>query len=274
MTTTNDSIDLIVSRITKLWRQANDSGATDAERQAFEAKALSLMEQHRIDQAMLDLGYEDVLGDHFAVKLNGRDARQTIDLLDTIARAFDSRTYWKGYGLDYQVYIFGFKSDFDRIMPLFTLLLSDCAAGASQLKGLDASHTKDLRRGFRQGYRYAIGQRLTEAKTQAEEASRRKAALESLFGPEANDEDLDWSEYEEEIAEAAKADTTVASASLVLVEKGKRVESEYSKKRMRHAGATRGGSGAAFGKGQAAGRSANLNPGRGGVAAARRALAS
>jgi hypothetical protein len=273
-TTTEQPLDLIVSRIAKLWRKANDSGATPEEREAFEAKALSLMEEHRITEAMLDLGYEDVLGDHFAVKLSGRDARMTIDLLDTIARAFDSRVYWSGYGLTYNVYVFGFKSDFNRIMPLFTMLLSDCAAGAAALKGYDASHTSDLRRGFRQGYRSAISRRLTEAKRHAEEAARRRAALETLFGPEALDEDLDWSDYEDEIAEAAAADTTVAGASLVLVEKAKRVENEYLKKTMRHAAGTRTGSYTARQQGMAAGQRANLNPGRGGVAGARKALAS
>lgn len=257
-TTTNDGTDVILAKIQKIWRKANDIGATDEERAVFEAKALQMLADNRLSLADLDLGYEDTLDDEHVVKLEGRNARLSIDLLDCIARAFDCRCYWTSYGLTYNVSVFGFKSDRERVKGLYTMLEADCSAQASCIKGYDMADTKAQRRGFRQGYAGAIARRLREAKRAAQAEAERNGALEALFGPEAVDADIDWSDYEDEI-QAAMADTKAHSNALVLVERGKRVESEYAKKKLRHAAATRSGGYDGRAAGRAAGERANLN---------------
>jgi hypothetical protein len=257
-TTTHDSTDVILAKVQKIWRKANDVGATDEERAIFEAKALQMLADNRLSLADLDLGYEDTLGDEFVVKLDGRNARLSIDLLDLIARAFDCRVYWSGYGLTYNVSVFGFKSDRERVKGLYTMLEADCAAQAVCVKGYDMADTKAQRRGFRQGYASAIARRLREAKRAAQAEAERNGALEALFGPDALDEDIDWSDYEDEI-QAALVNTKAHSNALVLVERGKQVENAYAQKKLRSAASTRSGGSSGRSAGRAAGERANLN---------------
>ncbi len=255
-------IEMLIAKVEKIWRKANDPGCTEAEREVFEAKALSLMERHRITEAMIDLGFEDILEDRMLIKLSGRNARIRINLIDAIADAYDSRLYWRGYGTDYTVMIFGFKSDFDRIQALSTLLLNDSLTGAAKLQGYNASNTLALRRGFVQGYTSSIARRLGEAKLAAVAEERRNVALRDLFGDEGLDDDIDWSEYEDEIAAYAAQDTTVAGAALVLVEKAARVQGEFSKRKLRSAASTTAGSYTGYGQGKDAGNRASLTSNR------------
>lgn len=256
ITEASGELDLIITRVTKLWRKANDPAATEAEREAFETKALAMMEAHRLTEAMLDLGYDDVIGDWQLIELKGRNARIQIDLIDAVARAYDSRTYWEGYGLSYRVIIFGFKSDFNRIKALTTLLVNDALTGAAKLQGYNASNTLALRRGFVQGYTTSIGARLRDAKRAARDAEQRLVALKHLFGDEV-DADIDWSGYEAEIAAAAAE--VPSSAALVLADKAKRVDDLYGAKRMRRAASVSSGHSAGYSAGREAGNQASLS---------------
>lgn len=263
MSNPNDSIDLVIAKVEKLWRQANHPGTGDAERAVFEAKALALMESHRITEQMLDLGYEDVIGDWELVKLTGRNARLAIDLAVVIAEAYDSRIYWNGYGLSYDVMVFGYKSDFERVKLLFNMLNLDMWAQAANEKGVDMANTKELRRSFVIGYRRAIAARLREAKLVAatDVMDRREAEIAADEDREDDILDLmvnDGMEYEEAVSALAKAES--AGTALVFVERGKQVSAKYAQKSMRHAAGTRGaGNHAAAQRGLAAGRNASLS---------------
>lgn len=243
-TTMDTTTSILVSKIEKLWRKAGDAGATQAEREAFEAKALSLMEENRITMAMLEIDGEDILGDFEYGFIKGRYARVEIDVVSSIARSYDCRVWWRTlYGGSKQLYIFGFKSDAERVKLLAQMLVADAFAQAAKVKGYDAGETFSMRHSFVQGFSYEIGVRLREAARLASKAMG------------------------DEHGEAAKG------AALVLVSRREQMHDEYSKKRLRSAAPTRSGSRSGFAKGQEAGRNASLST-QGKVARATRALAS
>lgn len=262
MSNTTDGIDVIIAKVEKLWRKASHPGTTDVERATFETKALALMEAHRITEQMLDLGYEDVIGDWELVKLTGRNARLSIDLAQAIAEAYDSRIYWQGYGLNYTVMVFGYKSDFERVKLLFNMLNLDAWAQAANEKGYDMANTKELRRSFVIGYRRAISQRLREAKLAAATDVQETREAEIAADESREDDLLDLMvnedlSYEDAVATLAKAE--VAGTELVFVERGKQVSAKYAQKQLRHAAGVRGaGNRGAAERGLAAGRNASL----------------
>jgi hypothetical protein len=271
------TLDLVISKVRKMWRLAHDASTTDGERRNAEAKALALMAEHRLTETMIDLGYEDVLGDFDYERLTGRNARLTIDIVDTVARAYDCRVYWQGYGLVYYVKIFGFKSDVDKVKAIASMLTLDAWAQAQNEKGDNMASTKAMRRSFVAGYRAAIEARLREAKLLAvqEVVDQRRGEVEGNLDQYEDDllalmvnEDMEYDDAIETLIMQR-----AAGASLVLVERGKQVESEYCKKRMRHAPGTSVRGGSAFVRGQEAGRSASMSN-RGHVGGATKALAS
>lgn len=241
---TTDHTTILVSKIEKLWRKANDGGATDAERQAFETKALSLMEENRITMAMLELDGEDVLGDHFYDDVKGRYSRVEIDILDAIARAYDCRTWWRNmYGGNKQVFVFGFKSDAERTILLAKMLMVDARTQAAKERGIDSGHTFSIRHSFMSGYASAIGRRLRDA------ARLANKAMEEEHGPEA-----------------------VASTDLVLVSRREQMHKQYAARKFRTVGPTKTGSGSGYSRGHEAGQNASLSTQ--GAVKARKALAS
>lgn len=232
---------LLVSKIEKLWRKASDAGSSPAEREAFEAKALSLMEENRITMAMLEIDNEDILGDYEYGFIKGRYSRVEIDVISAVARAYDCRVWWQNqYGGTKHLFIFGFKSDAERVKLLSQMLVADAFAQAAKTQGYSPGNTFSLRHSFVQGYSYAIGLRLREA---ARLANKAMGETEAVKG-----------------------------AALVLVSRREQMHEEYSKKRLRSASPTRTGNGAGWRKGEAAGNAASLSTQ--GKVANRRALAS
>lgn len=222
---------IIVSKIEKLWRKASDAGATPAERQAFEAKALSLMEENRITLAMLDLDQEDLLGDYEYGYIDGRYKRVIIDVVIAVATAYDCRVWWRNlYGGRKQLYIFGFRSDAERTRLMAQMLVADAFAQSAQVKGYDAGTTFSMRHSFIQGYAHEIGVRLREAARLANKAMQDSHGADATQG-----------------------------AALVLVSRRQQMNEEYSKKRLRRAAPTRVGSRSAFAKGREAGANASLS---------------
>jgi len=236
-------LDALVGKIEKMWRKANDPAATPAERELFEAKALSLMERHRIDRAMLNLHSDDVLVDVGYGTIKGRYGRVQIELIDSVARAYGCRVYWSGWGMTYNVGVFGFRSDTGKVIHLSKWLLTEAMSEAAKQSRGKTGETFSLRRSFLLGFSAAIRQRLREA------------------------------------ARIAREDSTVEhgnateGACLVLVDREKQVQEVYSRRSYRSAnGLSRAGS-AGYAAGHSAGMGADLSGGKNRVTGGMKALA-
>jgi len=232
---------LLVSKIEKLWRKASDGAATPAEREAFEAKALSLMEENRITMAMLEIDDEDILGDYEYGFIKGRYSRVEINVIDAVARAYDCRVWWHSlYGGGKKVMLFGFKSDVERVKLMAGMLVNLAKTEAALEKGVDAGHTFSLRHSFIAGFAQAIRTRLREAAHLANRA---------------------FDDHE-----------AVKGAELVLVSRREQMNEKYAQKKLHNAGGIRIGNGSSYGRGRVAGEKASLSTQ--GQVANRRELAS
>lgn len=281
-TVTTVEMDILIRKIEKMWRRANHPNTPPAERDVAQAKALSLMEQHRIEKAMLNIDEADVLGDHEYGKVTGSYGKVYIGFISAVAQAFDCRVFYHNWGMDYTVSMTGFRSDAERVRALASFLLADAVAQAAEFKSTSISETKDYRRAFVNGYRAEIAQRLREAaafgKQEAVEVAVRDATtvarIEAQSDPDMTPEDVE--EYVEYAAAEARVavEQRVTGAALVLVEKAKQVNAEYSKKKLRSASRTSGGrSSTGYSNGRIAGRNADLTGGRRGrVGAGSKAL--
>jgi len=241
-TITPDALDVVLSKIERLWRKANDPAATVHEREAFEAKALSLMERHRIDAAMLDLDPNDVLDDHLFGKIAGRYATVETQLLTNVAHAYSCRTWWRSYGTTKEVYVFGYKSDAEKVIRLTKMLVIDAQAQAARLTGYSAGETFSLRRGFILGYASEIGFRFREAAKIARTEAR------------------------------AQYGTASEGAELVLVERKTQVEQAMSARRFRKANSIAAANSRGHAAGRQAGASADLSGGSRRVGGSTKAL--
>jgi hypothetical protein len=233
--TTNTStpdLDIIV-RIEKLLAKSEDKGATEAEREIFQAKAFELMERHRIDQALIGghLKADDVISQQKLGDFNGTYGRVRIQVVAAVARAFDVEIFWKGYGAKRAVFGYGFASDIEQARVLSNRLLADCDLRAQLIRGWDQGDTMQQRRGFYLGYAQAIDVRFRKA-------------------------------YEVALKQAQDEGVDTASAALVLVDRKKQVNEEYRNKiKARPAGGLGGGSSTGHGQGYSAGSQADLSHG-------------
>lgn len=175
-TTQSDAGLLILQKVEKLWRKAHNSGSTPAEREAFEAKALSLMAEHRLTMAMLDIEGEDVIVDVEYAVVTGRYARVTLDIVDAVAKAYDVKVYWYSRPNRYRVMLFGFKSDVERTRQLARFLVTEGQQQAARERGYDGGDTFSVRRSFLLGFAEAIRIRLREASRLASKAVEAETA--------------------------------------------------------------------------------------------------
>ena len=111
-TMTNDrsvEIDIILAKIEKMWRRANHPNTPEAEKAVAQAKAISLMEQHRIEMGMLDLDETDELGDHEFGIVKGSYGLVYLSFVSAVAEAFDCKVWWRNSGMTYRVYLTGYQ---------------------------------------------------------------------------------------------------------------------------------------------------------------------
>lgn len=156
-------LDVLTARISKLWRKANDPAVTPAERQAFEAKALSLMARHRIEAAMLNIEADDVLGDVLFGVVEGRYARVQIEVVSSVAEAYGCRVWWMDAAFRKELFVFGYATDCHRVIRIARMLISDAMAEAAKLRRNSPAATFSSRSMFVQGYAEAVGSRFREA---------------------------------------------------------------------------------------------------------------
>ncbi len=250
-TTTNFELDILLAKVEKMWRRANHPNTPPAEKAVAEAKALSLMAQHRIEMAMLNIEQADELADHEYGVLKGAYGLLHASLISEVAQAYDCRVWWRSSGMTYNVRISGFRSDFERVKRLANFLLTDAVAQSCEFKSRSIAVTKDYRRSFVAGYTVEIGKRLRESVRLARTAAVAHAA--------------------ETVTEEA-AEQRVVGAELVLVERKKAVESFMRTKRLRHVGHSTGRSSNGRANGAIAARNADLSGGRNRVGSGTKAL--
>jgi hypothetical protein len=203
MSTDTVVLDVLIARIEKLWRKANDPGATPAEREAFEAKALSLMERHRIEAAMLNLERDDPLEDVYYGVVEGRYAMPLISMAEGIARAYSCRVWFYNRAYRKELYVFGFRSDAERVVRLAKMLLADAQAQAATYRSDSPAKTATYRRSFLVGYGNAVARRFREAELLSRQAAADRHGQDK-----------------------------VASAALVLVSREEQVVKKFAEKRM------------------------------------------
>lgn len=111
----------ILEKIRKLVAQANDSGTTEAEAEAFAARAAELMARHGVEQALLDSARDpkDDPLEHKAIVLEAPYGHERGLLLSGIGRALSVKVYWNRRGAT----LVGRRSDIERTEQLYTQLL-------------------------------------------------------------------------------------------------------------------------------------------------------
>lgn len=230
----DDALDLLVAKIEKLWRKANDGAATAPERQAFEAKALALMERYRIDAAALDLERDDPLGDVAYGLVEGRYSRVLIQIVSATAFAYGCRVWWlERGGHSKEVSVFGFAADCRRVIGIARMLTADAMAQAAHYTSARPADTFSFRRSFLIGYAAEIHRRFDEA------ASIARADAQSEHG-----------------------EASVKSAALVLVRRAEQVDQAMSARRMGKPSALKRAGSRGYAAGVAAARDADLSGGR------------
>jgi hypothetical protein len=229
-----DVLDALVAKIDKLWRKANDAAATPAEREAFEAKALALMERYRIDQAMLGGDRDGPLGDVAYGTVDGRYSRVVINIISAAALAYGCRVWWlERGGHTKDVSVFGFRDDCQRAIAISRMLVTDALAQAATYTTARPADTFSFRRSFLIGYGAEILRRLEVAA----EIARAQA-----------------------LAERGVAQTT--SAALVLVHRAEQVEQAMHGRRMGRPSAIKRAGSRGYAAGVAAASDADLSGGR------------
>jgi hypothetical protein len=248
---TDTARDGRLARIRKLLAQAEDPGATEAEAEAFTAKAIGLMAGYGIDRAMLAAAEPDLdrPGDRM-VDLLAPYARDKADLLAGVAHALRCRGVLRvDYGASderwappakkqLKMHLFGYGSDLARVEILFTSLLVQLANGLRTERIPSYEHVAAYRRAWIAGFAAAVVRRLSDAE--------QRAAADAA-GKEAT----------------APSNPRARSVAVVLASRADVVDSAVSAAYPRLTTAPRRTlSGGGYGGGYAAGRRADLGAGR------------
>jgi hypothetical protein len=116
--------ETLLARVRKLLAQAEDCGATQAEAEAFNAKAAELIARHGIDAALLACtGRTRDEVRHRVIGVDNPYARDKAHLLTCVAEPLRCQTvHTSGIGR-YVVRAYGFGSDLERVELLYTSLL-------------------------------------------------------------------------------------------------------------------------------------------------------
>lgn len=223
---TDDVLDAVVAKVAKLLRQARDAGATPAERESFEAKALALMAKHRIDATVAARDErDDEVVDIDVGEFRSRYGLLATTIGDAVAVAYSCKLWWIATGLRYQVKLTGHRSDAERARRLIATLVPQALTDAATLRGSNQRITLDMRRSFLVGFAAGVRDRFAEAARMAE--------------------------ADDAVERGADA---AASTALVFVARSERVAEAVSRKRLRGVAPRDAGNTEARGAGYRAGR--------------------
>jgi hypothetical protein len=116
--------DGLLERVRRLLAQAEDSGVTAAEAEAFNGKAAELIARHGIDAALLAATGKtrDEIG-HRVISMHNPYARDKAHLLTCVADPLRCQTVHTRAPSRYVVRVYGFASDLERVELLYTSLL-------------------------------------------------------------------------------------------------------------------------------------------------------
>lgn len=223
------------------------------ERDAFTAKAMALMADYRITEAMVDAARDPKdrrgrIGDREIQLGSGPYVRARLELLGPIAESNTCSvvTYvgWEGRVAG----LHGYDSDLARVEMLYTSLLVQATSEAARIAVPRGAKTVSVRRSFLFGFASKVGERLLQANAAAARAA-------------------------DSAATAAEAGGGVASVAMVLADRRADVD-DYVKQRYGRLGTLRSTrvSATGYGQGQAAGARADLGTHRDVAAASRGAI--
>lgn len=158
----------IVSKIEALFRQANHPNTGQAEREAFQAKALALMTKHRIESVEYDAEDTEEPANHLFGTIKGSYSQAHHMIIMAVCKMYGCRTYYLSSGRAGDpartVYLFGFKADAARVKALSELFMTDAKTQAARHKTNDPNATIRWRKSFLMGYATEVGKRFEEAK--------------------------------------------------------------------------------------------------------------
>ena len=172
-TTTNDTTADMARRIRALLDKAENTEFIH-ERDAFTAKAMSLMAEYRITEAMIDAQRVGAdrrgrLGDRDIQLGSGPYVRARLALLTRVGNANGcavvTRVGWDGR----VAMLHGYESDLSRTELLYTSLLVQATSEASKIAARRGNSTVSVRRSFLFGFATKVGDRLDEAQAVAAE---------------------------------------------------------------------------------------------------------
>lgn len=174
MTTETTPTDM-ARRIRALLDKAENTEFTH-ERDAFTAKAMALMAEYRITEAMVEAAADPTdrrgrIGDREIHLGSGPYVRARLALLCQVGSA-NGCAVVTHVGWDGRVAtLHGFESDTARVDLLYTSLLVQATAEAHRVVAAPGASTVSVRRSFLFGYASKVGERLTEARDTATRAA-------------------------------------------------------------------------------------------------------
>lgn len=159
----------LLERVRKLLAQAEDSAATVAEAEAFNAKAAELIARHGIDAAHLaSTGQTRDEIEHRAIGVDQPYARDKAQLLTSVADPLRCQTVHT-HGHDrYTVRVYGFASDLERVELLYTSLLLQATRDLVHVRpDYYGESTAAYRRSWLAGFASAVYSRLLRSERRA-----------------------------------------------------------------------------------------------------------
>lgn len=166
--------DRTLDRIRKILAMAEDAGATEAERDAFNGKAAEMIARYGIDRAMLAATGQqtDTVADRI-IDVPAPFARDKADLLTGIAQVLRCEVVNKTRRRDGRTtihrHLFGMASDLDRVDVLYTSLLVQAAHGMAVAEIPSWENPAAYKRSWLAGFTDAVVLRLYDAEQRAEE---------------------------------------------------------------------------------------------------------
>jgi len=225
------------------------------ERDAFTAKAMALMAEYRITEAMVDAARDPAdrrgrITDREIHLGSGPYVRARLELLGPIAEA-NTCSVVTYVGWDGRIAVLhGYGGDLDRVEMLYTSLLVQATSEAGRLVAPRGNKTVSVRRSFLFGFASKVGERLSQANAAATRTADAAATASGSAAPS-------------------------GGVALVLADRRADVD-DYVKQRYGRLGSLRSTrvSATGYGQGQAAGARADLGTHRDVAPAARGAIGS
>lgn len=156
--------DGLLAKVRGLLAKAEDPAATQAEAEAYAAKAMEIMAKYGIEQAMVDAtrtGERETVADRI-ILVHAPYAYEKGAILNRVGKPFGVRTirrWGRGNGTR-EYHLFGFTGDLERTELLFTSLLIQANRFMASAKVPRYVTPVTFRRDWMMGYADEIGKRL------------------------------------------------------------------------------------------------------------------